>query len=178
MVEIGLTFTNVTNWVACPLTLLDFYLEWYDCSDSWQASLQHYCWDGCQISKRCDYFNYKSCSKLHEILRQAVLSNSETGPRISRRNYHYGDVIMGDIASQITSFAIVYSTVYSYADQRKLQSSTSLAFVWGIHRGPVNSPHKWPVTLNVWSVDGLCYLCWWRYEIHMQTNIASKIFRT
>ena len=53
---------------------------------------------------------------------------------------------MGAVASQITSLTIVYSTVYSDADQRKHQSSASLAFVRGIHRGPVNSPHKWPVT--------------------------------
>ena len=45
--------------------------------------------------------------------------------------YHYSDVIMGAMASQITSLAIVYSTVYSGADQRKHQSSASLAFVWG-----------------------------------------------
>ena len=49
---------------------------------------------------------------------------------------------MGAIAAQITSLAIVYSTVYSDADQRKHQSSASLAFVRGIHRRPVNSPHK------------------------------------
>ena len=47
---------------------------------------------------------------------------------------HHGDFIMGTIASQITSLTIVYSTVYSGADQRKYQSSVSLAFVWGIHR--------------------------------------------
>ena len=52
---------------------------------------------------------------------------------------HYGDVIMGTITSQITSLTIVYSTVYSDADQRKHQSSASLAFVRGIHRGQVNS---------------------------------------
>ena len=46
----------------------------------------------------------------------------------------YGDVIMDAIASQITSLTIVYSIVYSDADQRKHQSSASLAFVWGIHR--------------------------------------------
>ena len=39
---------------------------------------------------------------------------------------------MGTMASQITSLTIVYSTVYSDADQRKHQSSASLAFVWGI----------------------------------------------
>ena len=60
--------------------------------------------------------------------------------------YHYCDVIMGAVASQITSLMIVYSSVHSDADQRKHQSSASLAFVRGIHRWPVNSPHKWPVT--------------------------------
>ena len=66
---------------------------------------------------------------------------------------HYDDVIMGTMASQITSLAIVYSFVYSGADQSKHQSSASLAFVWGIHRGPVNSPHKWPVTRKMFPFD-------------------------
>ena len=66
---------------------------------------------------------------------------------------HYTDAIMGAIASQITSFTIVYSTVYSDADQRKHQSSASLAFVQGIHRGPVNSPHKWLVTRKMFPYD-------------------------
>ena len=43
--------------------------------------------------------------------------------------------------------------IYSDADQRKPQGSTSLAFVWGIHRGPVNSPHKWPVTRKIFPFD-------------------------
>ena len=60
---------------------------------------------------------------------------------------------MGAKASQITSLTIVYSTVYSDADERKHQSSTSLAFVRGIHRGPVNSPHKWPVTRKMFPFD-------------------------
>ena len=60
---------------------------------------------------------------------------------------------VGTIASQITSLTIVYSTVYSDADQRKHQSSASLAFVRGIHRGPVNSPHKWPVTGKMLPFD-------------------------
>ena len=70
-----------------------------------------------------------------------------------RRQTHYNDVIMGAVASQITSLTIVYSIVYSGADQRKHQSSASLAFVWGIHRGPVNSPHKWPVTRKMSPFD-------------------------
>ena len=62
---------------------------------------------------------------------------------------HYNDVIMGVIASQFTSLTIVFSTVYSDADQRKHQSSASLALVRRIHQGPVNFPHKWPVTRKV-----------------------------
>ena len=90
---------------------------------------------------------------------------------------HYSDVIMGTIASQITSLTIVYSTVYSDADLRKYQSSAPLAFVWGFHRGPVNSPHKWPVmrrmlpfmlhwynsmvyTISTHDKDSMCILKW------------------
>ena len=63
--------------------------------------------------------------------------------------FHYCDVIMAVMASKITSLAI-YSTVYSYVDQRKHQSSASLVFVRGLHRWPVNSPHKWPVNVSIW----------------------------
>ena len=62
---------------------------------------------------------------------------------------------MGMIASQITSLTIVYLTFYLDADQSKHQSSVSLAFVWGIHRGPVNSSHKWPVTRQMFPSDDL-----------------------
>ena len=60
---------------------------------------------------------------------------------------------MGAIASQITSLTIVYSTFYSDADQRKHQSSASLAFVRRIHGGTVNSLHKGPVTRKMFSFD-------------------------
>ena len=60
---------------------------------------------------------------------------------------------MSAMASQITSLTIVYSTVYSGADQRKHQRSASLAFVRGIHRSPVNSPHKGPVTRKMFPFD-------------------------
>ena len=58
----------------------------------------------------------------------------------------YSGVIMGVMASQITGVSIFCSTVCSGGDQRKHQSSASLAFVRGIHRWPVNSPHKRPVS--------------------------------
>ena len=66
---------------------------------------------------------------------------------------HYNDVRMSVMASQITSLTIVYSTVYSGTDERKHQSSASLAFVRGIHRWPVNSPHKGPVTRKMFPFD-------------------------
>ena len=64
---------------------------------------------------------------------------------------HYNNIIMSAMTSQITT--IIYSSVYSGADQRKHQSPASLAFVWGIHRWPVNSPHKGPVTRNMFRFD-------------------------
>ena len=59
-----------------------------------------------------------------------VTSGSMAWPRLP----HYIDAIMTTMASQITSLTVVYSIVYSGADQRKHQSSASLAFVRGIHR--------------------------------------------
>ena len=56
---------------------------------------------------------------------------------------------MSTMASEITSLTIVYSTVYSGADQRKHQSSASLAFVRGIHRWP----HIWPITQKMFPFD-------------------------
>ena len=55
---------------------------------------------------------------------------------------HYSDIIMNVMASQITSVSMVCSNICSGADKKKHHSSTSLAFVRGIHRWPVNSPHK------------------------------------
>ena len=60
---------------------------------------------------------------------------------------------MSAMASQITSLTILYSTVYSSANQRKHQSSASLAFVRGIHRWSVNSPHKGPVTRKMFPFN-------------------------
>ena len=66
---------------------------------------------------------------------------------------------MGAMASQITSLMIVFSIFYSGTDQRKHQSSASLAFVRGIHRGPVNSPHKGPVMRKMFPFDDVIMNC-------------------
>ena len=68
---------------------------------------------------------------------------------------HYSDVMKGAMTSEITNLTIVYSTDYSGADQRKHQSSASLAFVRGIHRWPVNSPQKWPVTRKMFQSNNV-----------------------
>ena len=105
---------------------------------------------------------------------------------------HYNDPIMRAMASQITNITIVYSIVYSGADQRKHQSSASLAFVRGIHRWPVNSPHKGPVTRKMFPFDGVIrkylpgLLAWaslsfmigsWLHVYIMMTPSNGNIFR-
>ena len=72
---------------------------------------------------------------------------------VINRLCHNGDIIMGAMASQITSLTFVYSTVYPCADQRKYQSSASVAFVRGTHWWAVNSPHKSPVTRKMFPFD-------------------------
>ena len=95
-----------------------------------------------------------------------------------RKPMHYNDVIMGATSSQITG-TIVYLIVCSVANQREHQSPASLAFVWRIHRSPVYSPHKGPVTRKMFRFDDVimvfvtgykcvycekqetCVLSWW-----------------
>ena len=67
--------------------------------------------------------------------------------------FHYCDVIMRAMAFQTTDVSIVYSIVWSGVDQRKHQSSASLAFVRRIHWWPVKSPHKGSVTCKMFPFD-------------------------
>ena len=81
---------------------------------------------------------------------------------------------MGAIVSQIASLMIVLSTVYSDTNQRKHQSSTSLAFVRWIHRGPVNSPHKWPVTRKMFPFDDIIMVA---KKVHLMEHNGIKLWR-
>ena len=98
------------------------------------------------------------------------------GMRCSGAHYHisshYSDVIIGAMASQITTVSIVYSPVCSGTDQRNHQSSASLAFVGGIHRGPVNSPHKSPVTRKIFPFDDVIMSS--QYWISVLHHIVSS----
>ena len=76
-----------------------------------------------------------------------------------RKIAYYSDVIMGAMASRITGVSTVWSTVCSGTDQRKHQSPASLAFVRGIHRSLVDSPHKGPVTWNMFPFDDVIMVC-------------------
>ena len=67
--------------------------------------------------------------------------------------WHYNGVIMSTMASRIASLTLIRSKVYSGEDQRNHQSSASLAFVCGIHRWPVNSLYKGPVTRKMFPFD-------------------------
>ena len=82
------------------------------------------------------------------------------------------------MASQITSLTIVSPTVYSGADQRKYQSSVSLAFVMGIHWWLVNSPHKGPVTRKMFPFDDVIMMIVirWPIPISMQTECHDTYF--
>ena len=96
---------------------------------------------------------------------------------VRKQRDHYNDVTMSEIASQITSLTIVYSILHSDADQRKHQSSASLAFVWGSHRGTVNSPHKWPVTRKMFPFDDviMCHALtlWWRHQMEICSTLLA-----
>ena len=87
---------------------------------------------------------------------------------------------MNAMASQITGVTIVYSIVCSGADQRKHQSSASLASVQGTHRWPLNSPHKRPVTRKMFSFMTSSWTTqpsnehWWRCVLPYQ-GIAEHL---
>ena len=104
----------------------------------------------------CSGWYFKSLSPLRKPTLLASILSSQEWPDWG--SSHYDDVTMSLLASQITSLTIVYSAVYSDADHRKHQSSASLAFVWVIHRGPVNSPHKRPVTRKMSPFDDVIML--------------------
>ena len=89
---------------------------------------------------------------------------------------------MGAISSQNTSLTIVYPTVYSGRSKKKNQISASLAFVWGIHRSPANSPHKGPVTQKLFPFDDVIMIqtgylrCWpviWMSLYSLSNNTSS-----
>ena len=90
---------------------------------------------------------------------------------------HYDYVIMGAMASQITSLTIVYPTVYSDAGQTKNKISASLVFVRGIHRGPRNYLHKWPETRKMFPFhEVIMYfeLLPWKSKVDVTAEVKAQ----
>ena len=127
-----------------------FYREWGDTptiitSDA--DTNEYHCWIPCQI-----------VAESNRVSENSVFTVNHTS--LYFFHTHYCDVVMGVIASQITSLAIVHLTVYSDVDQRKHQSSASLAFVRGIHRWPDEFPAQ--MASNAENVS-----IWWRHHVHV-----------
>ena len=138
------------NWRFDLLTQITPYGCWTG-QVSFVQRMKHYLTDAYRCTNQQVCFVCFHFIKMHfENFLQTNVTKNVTVRGISR---HYSEAIMGAMASQITNLTIVYSSVYSGADQRKHQSSASLAFVRGIHRWPVNSPHKWPVTRKMFPFD-------------------------
>ena len=90
---------------------------------------------------------------------------------------------MTAMASQITSLTIVYSNFFHGQIKESIKAPASLAFVRGIHRWPMNSPHKGPVTRKIFQFDDviMCFsnhmgdvsrVSWWRHQVS-QSILAS-----
>ena len=96
---------------------------------------------------------------------------------------HFSDVIMSAMASQITGVWIVCRIVCSGSDQRKHQSSASLVFAMGIHRWPLDSPHKGPVTLTMFPFDDIIINhgqidCLFNKSLRITTKKTAKLHIT
>ena len=63
--------------------------------------------------------------------------------------------------------------MFIQAQKKKHQSSASLAFERGIHRGPVNSPHKWPVMRKMFPFDDVIMVI---INIKMPNGIVALLF--
>ena len=126
--------SNLTSYLPPPVSIWSYMLAvWCALCLPWQFLI--FCiWTDAQmiiLVTRYPFFFWHT-----------ILASSQT----YYLHFHYCDIIMSTMASQITSPTIVCSNVYSGADQRKHQSSASLAFVRGIHLWLVNSSHKGSVT--------------------------------
>ena len=122
--------------------------KFYNCY-SYLQSIQHSsCWWPGIFVRYQDIFN-------HHINVGKACEQQPGSDKLIYPSSHYSDVIMSAVASQFTGVSMVCSAICSGADQRKHQSSASLAFVRGIHQWPMNSPHEGPVTRKMFPFDNV-----------------------
>ena len=115
------------------------------CPGNWYELISKSSSSGWVQKRLCTLAKHRGAVPVYPISRHIVGGVGEIALQWRHNEY--------DLASQITSLTIVYSTVYLGVDKRKHQSSASLVFVREIHRGPVNSPHKGPVTRKMFPFD-------------------------
>ena len=154
--------TNTSPWYACDFCIHKMSALRYDIIP-WKFFLHFWYFMRRIHRSQRDSPHKGSAIRSSDTVRLSVWRNNQSSDRWSKWSHsehsrayyvlHYGDVIMGAIGSHITSLTIGNSTVYSDADQRKHQNSASLAFVLGIHRWPMNSLHKGPVTRKMFPFD-------------------------
>ena len=132
--------TNANGYSTLVSHIRDTWMSVAAHSDAYICENGFHVWlnvEQCQcISYHC-YALYMDTSGICGLVaRWLEMVGTSRDPTIYSSAFsHYNDVIMSTMASQIASLTIVYPTVYSGPDQRKHQSSASLAFVRGIHRG-------------------------------------------
>ena len=89
---------------------------------------------------------------------------------------HYSDVIMSMMASHTTGILVVYWNVCSGADKKNTKAPRHLAFVRGIHRWTVSTPHQGPVTRKMFPFDNvIMYTTWWAHSIKRSNRLFSHI---
>ena len=104
------------------------------------------------------------CSALHGNYGWLLENKTQTChtllvQRYKEHYWHYNNVIMSAMASQITSLTIACSFVNSVADQRKHQRSASLAFVRGTGNSPVTGEFPAQMASNTKNLS-----IWWRHH--------------
>ena len=123
------------NGVWCPIKCFGSYVIYQQLNRSpWPRQFEKK-WNGMNITM------YK-VSRNQLLLVTAIYMAEVMSVDFEDWVWHYNDVIISAMASQIINLTIIYSTVYSGADQRKHQSSASLAFVRGIQRWPMKPRTK------------------------------------
>ena len=154
------TWSTLPQQMACFLMVVSRYLNrrWFIID----AVCQSHEWIQC--INHLNVFQNHLFTAYADLARAAELNN---GVKVMNTGgAHYNDVIISAMVSQITSLVIVYSTVYSGTDQRKHQSSAPLAIMRGIHRWPLNSPHKGPITQKCFHLMTSSWMAvnWLRYR--------------
>ena len=129
--------------------------------------------------------NNNTCTLPNKAIYPAFCLKVYNIHRVTKHVQHYNDVIWARWRLKSPASWMFTQPFFQGADQRKHQRSASLAFVRGIHRWPVNSPHKGPVTRKMFPFDDVImkrrqsmpqtHPCWMS-SVWGLLNICSLLF--